>query len=231
MVSPGKHILETFNSSMDGLQSNLLLMASLVERGLRNAMTGLFERDDHLCNNVIASDEEIDLLEKQVDKDGIELLRRFQPVATDLRLVIAAIKLNGNLERVGDQAVNIARRARKLNRAPMLDEVHLLEPMFHEAISMLKESLTAFAQHDVDLALSIKPRDKQLDAMNLDVSDTLTLAMAKSPERIARYINLLFIARCLERVGDHAKNISEEVVFAISAEDIRHMTAVSKNGD
>ena len=227
MTLQGKHILETFNASLDSLQGNLLMMASLAERSLRNAMTGLLDRDDDLCNVVIADDEEIDLLEKQVDLDGIELLRRFQPVASDLRQIIATIKLNGNLERVGDQAVNIAKRARKLNRTAPLEEVHLVEPMFHEAITMLKDSLRAFTEHDMELARSIKPRDKKLDALNLEASDKLTQMMAKSPDHIGEYINLLFIARYLERVGDHAKNISEEVVYAVSAEDIRHISAAA----
>ena len=225
MTLQGKHILVTFTAGLDGLQSNLLMMASLVERSIRNAMRGLLDRDDDLCNVVIADDEEIDLLEKQVDQDGIELLRRFQPVASDLRQIIAAIKLNGNLERIGDQAVNIAKRARKLNRTPALEEIILVEPMFLEAISMLKDTLRAFTEHDLELARAIKPRDKKLDALNLEATDKLAQMMAKSPEHIGEYINLLFIARYLERVGDHAKNISEEVVYAVSAEDIRHSSA------
>ena len=106
------------------LQNDLLMMASLCERNLRNSLGCLLNRDEDLCNVTIADDEEIDQLEKQVDKNGIDLLRRFQPVASDLRHVIAAMKLSGNLERIADQAVNIARKARKLNRAPLLPEVH-----------------------------------------------------------------------------------------------------------
>ncbi len=221
----GPHILETFDTALNGLQSHLLMMASLVQRSIRNSMTGLINRDDDLCNVVIADDEEIDVLEKQVDFEGIDLLRRFQPVATDLRQVIAAIKINGNMERIGDQAVNIAKRARKLNRAAPLDEVHLLEPMFHEAISMLNDVLRAFTDHDLELAHAIRPRDKKLDALNRDMADQLTRAMASAPDRIADYVNLLFISRYLERIGDHVKNISEEVVYAVSAEDIRHTSA------
>ena len=225
MPETGKHILETFDSSLGRLQGNLLMMASLVERSVRNSMAGLLKRDDDLCSAVIADDEEIDSLEKQVDFDGIDLLRRFQPVASDLRIVIATIKLNGNLERIGDQAVNIAKRARKLNRNPPLEETQLLEPMFQEAISMLRDGLRAFTERDVELAREIKPRDKKIDALNHETNDRLTVLMATTPDRISDYINLLFVARYLERVGDHVKNISEEVVYAVSAEDVRHMSA------
>ena len=204
------------------------MMASLVERNLRNAMAGLLTRDDESCTLAIADDEEIDLLEKQVDRDGIELLRRFQPVASDLREVVTAIKLNGNLERIADQAKNIAKRARMLNRAPELEEVHLIEPLFDEALSMLRDALHAFTNRDLELALSIKGRDKQIDTLNLDIAERLTESMAQYPDRIAGYLNLIFIARNLERVGDHIKNIAEDIVYAISAEDIRHIRASSQ---
>ena len=104
------HILGSFDAALDALRNNVLMMASLTERNLERAFRGLFERDGELCNQVIADDEEIDVLEKQVDKDGIDLLLRFQPVAIDLRMIIAAMKLSANLERVADQATGIARR-------------------------------------------------------------------------------------------------------------------------
>jgi phosphate transport system protein len=221
----GPHILETFDTALDGLQNHLLMMSSLVQRSIRNAMTGLMDRDDDLCNVVIADDEEIDVLEKQIDFQGIDLLRRFQPVATDLRQVIAAIKLNGNMERIGDQAVNVAKKARKLNRTAPLDETRLLEPMFAEALSMLTDVMRAFTEHDLELAHAIKPRDKKIDGLNRDMTDQLTSAMAAAPGRISDYVNLLFVSRYLERIGDHVKNISEDVVYALSAEDIRHTSA------
>lgn len=222
MTDQGRHILETFNAALSNLQNDLLMMSSLVERNVRNAYTGLVTRDDDLCNVAIADDEEIDALEKQVDKDGIELLRRFQPVASDLRQIVTAMKVNSNLERIADQASNIAKKARKLNRTPMLPEVHLIDALYEEATAMYKDALRAYTERDVELAVAIRPRDKKLDAMNLDVNDRLTEAMSKNPSKITEYLNLLFIARHLERVGDHAKNIAEEVVYAVSAEDIRH---------
>src|SRR5437762_14352602 len=124
-----KHILGTFDEALVTLRNNVLMMASLAARSLDNSLNGLLQRDDDLCATAIADDEEIDQLEKQVDKDGIDLLLRFQPVASDLRRVVSAMKLCSNLERMGDQAVSIARKARKLGRHPYLSETSLIEPM------------------------------------------------------------------------------------------------------
>src|SRR4029450_13433917 len=135
MIAP-KHILGTFDEALGSLRNNVLMMASLTERSLDRAITGLVQRDDKLCAIAIADDEEIDQLEKEVDKDGIDLLLRFQPVASDLRRVVSAMKLSSNLERMGDQAVNIARKARKLNQHPQLRETELIEPMRAVAMQM-----------------------------------------------------------------------------------------------
>nr|MBA3651836.1 phosphate transport system regulatory protein PhoU [Chthoniobacterales bacterium] len=125
-MTPPKHILGTFDEALASLRNNVLMMASLTTRSLDNALDGLLQRDEELCATAIADDEEIDQLEKQVDKDGIDLLLRFQPVASDLRRVVSAMKLCSNLERMGDQAVSIARKARKLNKHPALPEVELI---------------------------------------------------------------------------------------------------------
>src|SRR5712671_1077572 len=128
-MTPPRHILGTFDEALSSLRNKVLMMAGLAERTLDRAVKGLFQRDDDLCANAIADDEEIDQLEKQIDKDGVDVLLRFQPVASDLRRVVSAMKLSSNLERIADQAVNIARGARKLNRHPLLPEVHLIEPL------------------------------------------------------------------------------------------------------
>src|SRR5881398_2908565 len=143
MIAP-KHILGTFDEALASLRNNVLMMAGLTERAFERAIRGLLDRDDDLCANAIADDEEIDQLEKQIDKDGIDLLLRFQPVASDLRRVVSAMKLSSNIERIADQAVSIARRARKLNRHPPLPEVELIRPMYDHAMSMFKDSVDAF---------------------------------------------------------------------------------------
>src|SRR5437762_10850223 len=138
------------------------MMAGLAERTLDRAVRGLLQRDDNLCVTAIADDEEIDQLEKQIDKDGVDILLRYQPVASDLRRVVSAMKLSPNIERVADQATNIARRARKLNRHPPLSETELIEPMYAHAMSMFKDSIDAYVREDVDLARAVVGRDDAL---------------------------------------------------------------------
>jgi phosphate transport system protein len=221
-----KHILGTFDEALASLRNNVLMMASLTERTFDRAIRGLVDRDDGLCATAIADDEEIDQLEKQIDKDGIDLLLRFQPVASDLRRVVAAMKLSPNIERVADQATNIARRARKLNQHPPLGEIELIEPMYAHAMSMFKDSIDAFVREDVALARAVIPRDEELDEMNAIVSKQLIERMAQDPDQLRGYLNLIFVSRCLERVGDHATNIAEDAVYAAAAEDIRHQSLI-----
>ena len=224
MVTP-KHILGTFDEALSSLRNNVLMMAGLAERTLDRAVRGLLQRDDALCTTAIADDEEIDQLEKQIDKDGVDVLLRFQPVASDLRRVVAAMKLSPNIERIADQATNIAKRARKLNKHPALPEVEMIIPIQAHAMAMFKDAIDAFAREDVDLGRAVVARDKELDYMNKMANRRLTDKMAQDPKQLRGYLNLIFVSRCLERVGDHATNIAEDAVYAAAAEDIRHQTA------
>src|SRR5207253_8451827 len=144
-----------FDEALASLRNNVLMMAGLTERSLDRAMKGLFQRDDDLCANAIADDEEIDQLEKQIDKDGVDVLKRFQPLASDLRRVVSAMKLSSNLERMADQATSIARRARKLNQHPPLTEIELIRPMHEHAMSMFKDSIDAYVREDVHLGRAV----------------------------------------------------------------------------
>src|SRR6266571_3476900 len=209
MIAP-KHILGTFDEALGALRNNVLMMAGLAERSLDRAIKGLLQRNDDLCANAIADDEEIDQLEKQTDQDGVDVLLRYQPVASDLRRVIAAMKLSPNIERIGDQATNIARRARKLNQHPPLPELEVIVPIQAHAVAMFKDSIDAFAREDVDLARAVVARDTPLDKMNKMANRRLTERMAQDPEQLRGYLNLIFVSRCLERVGDHATNIAED---------------------
>ena len=224
---PPKHILGTFDEALSSLRNNVLMMAGLAERTLDRAVKGLLQRDDNLCTTAIADDEEIDQLEKQIDKDGVDVLLRFQPVASDLRRVVAAMKLSPNIERIADQATNIARRARKLNRHSPLPEVEIIVTIQAHAMAMFKDSVDAFAREDVDLGREVVARDKDLDYMNKMANRRLTDRMAQDPKQLRGYLNLIFVSRCLERVGDHATNIAEDAVYAAAAEDIRHQTVAA----
>ncbi|HEX3419954.1 MAG TPA: phosphate signaling complex protein PhoU [Candidatus Udaeobacter sp.] len=219
-----KHILTTFDESLSDLRKDLLTMVELTEGNLSHAINGLLQRDDNLCTKAIADDEQVDQLEKQIDKAGLEILLRYQPVASDLRQVISAMKLSPNIERIADEATNIAECASKLNKHPALAEVNLIVPIRAHAISMFKDSIDAFVREDVALARAIVSRDEQLDDMNAAANRQLTERMMQDRDQLLGYLNLILISRCLERVGDHATNIAEDAVYAAAAEDIRHQT-------
>ncbi|HLB32791.1 MAG: phosphate transport system regulatory protein PhoU [Verrucomicrobia bacterium RIFCSPHIGHO2_12_FULL_41_10] len=223
MSSPRTHTLTPFTEKLDQLRNSVLLIASLAKTNLKNSIRGLFERDDDYCNNTIADDEEIDLLEMQIDSEGLCVMSRFQPVASDLREVVSAMKIGANIERIGDQTVNIARRARKINEYPEVDELQELRGVIRLAMKMFHDAIEAYEKRDGQLALDVKIQDKELDRLNKELNERLILRMQDDSERIPIYINIIFISRCLERIGDHSANIAEDVVFAVSAEDIRHL--------
>lgn len=198
------------------------MMASLTERNFENALKGLFERDEDWCNAAIGDDQEIDVLEIQNDRDGIELMIRFQPVASDLRNVISAMKMSSNLERVADQCVNIARRAKKLLATGIMGEIDKIEPMARFCHAMFRDAVRCYADRDIEIARNMKARDRELDAMNKEFANAMTELMTQRPEALKELLELIFIARFLERIGDLATNMAEDTVYAISAEDIRH---------
>ena len=216
------HILSTFEGALRSLRDDALMMASLTERNLENARRGLFERDEDWCNTVIADDEEVDTLEVQIDREGVNIMLRFHPLASDMRNVISTMKLSVNLERIADQAVGIARRSRKLIMRPPPEELHDLEPIYQYAETMVKDSVRAFASQDLELARGLKERDRQLDQMNRDFAEKLTDLMSHHVDCIPTYMDLIFIARFLERIGDQATNIGEDAIYAMTAEETRH---------
>jgi phosphate transport system protein len=222
MSNTHTHILSTFEEALRALRDDALMMASLTERNLENARRGLFERDEDWCNTVIADDEEIDTLEVQIDREGVNIMLRYHPLASDMRNVISTMKLSVNLERIADQAVGVARRSRKLIMRPPADELHALEPIYQYAEAMVKDAVRAFADQDLELARALKERDRQLDQMNRNFAEQLTELMSHHVDSIPTYMDLIFIARFLERVGDQATNIGEDTIYAISAEETRH---------
>ncbi len=224
---PNTHILSTFEEALRALRDDALMMASLTERNLESARKGLFERDEDWCNTVIADDAEVDTLEVQIDLEGVNIMLRYHPLASDMRNVIATMKLSVNLERIADQAVGIARRSRKLIARPPTDEVHDLEPIYEYAETMVKDAVRAFADHDLELARGLKERDGRLDQMNREFAEKLTDLMSHHVDHIPTYMDLIFIARFLERVGDQATNISEDAIYAMTAEETRHTHHVS----
>lgn len=210
-----------FESDIRGLRERLLTMASLASTSVRNAVRALTERDDELANRVEQDDSAIDSLEKEVDEVAVLLLLR-APLARDLRLIMVATKIGHDLERVGDEATAIARRARELNREPLLKPYVDLPRMAGMVLEMLETALAAFVDGNSEKARSVVPRDKEVDQLNKQLHRELTSFIAENAANISRCLNLMAVSKRLERIGDHAKNIAEEVVYLSEAQDIRH---------
>ena len=222
MAEQSKHIISSFDAALYGLKNDVLLMSSLTDRMFQAAVEGLLNRDSDLCNQVVSDDNEIDLLEKKVDLDGINLLVRFQPVASDMREVISAMKISTNLERIADQSVTIARRAKRLNPRPAMGELALLEPPYHLALAIFRDSIRAFADGDCEHARTLKLKDRELDALTEDVTDRLSARVVRDSEFVPGYLDLIFVARAFERIGANSANIAEDSFWRDQAEDIRH---------
>jgi phosphate transport system protein len=217
-----KHISHSFDAALYGLKNDVLMMSSLTDRIFQTAIEALFKRDSELCNHVFVEDEEIDTLEKQVDQEGVSLLIRFHPVASDMREVISAMKVSGNLERIADQSVTIARRANQLNTRPAVQEVQLLEPPYRLAVAIFHDAMRAYADGDYELARALKPKDRELDALTRDIAEKLVERAIVDSELVRSYLDVIFVARALERIGDHATNIAEDSFWRDQAADIRH---------
>jgi phosphate transport system protein len=198
------------------------MMSSLTDRILHDAFDALLRRDSELCDHVEAEDEDVDILEKQVDQEGVNLLMRFHPVASDLREVVSAMKVSSNLERIADLSVFIARRAKRLNERPAVRELALLEPCYRETVTIFRDSIRAFADGDSELARTLKFKDRELDASTDELSEKLVEQASWDSELMASYVDLIFVARALERIGDHATNIAEESFWRDQGADIRH---------
>ena len=222
MPDRAKHISSSFDAALYGLKNDVLMMSSLTDRIFQTAFEALLKRDSELCDHVVAEDEEIDVLEKQVDQDGVTLLLRFHPVASDMREVVSAMKVSANLERIADQSVTIARRAKHLNNRPAAREIALLEPPYRLAVTIFRDSMRAFADADYELARTLKLKDRELDALTNEVNVKLVERAAWDPELVPSYVDLIFVARALERIGDHATNIAEDSFWRDRATDIRH---------
>jgi phosphate transport system protein len=223
MASGDKHSIPGFDRSLEELRADILMMAQLVHRSLKNAMTGFVQRDEDDCSAVIADDEEVDLLEKQVDRGGTNILIRFQPLASDFRTVLATIKLASHLENISDQAVIIARRARTLIQESELKEEDLgLETIFAPVVRSFAEALEAFSVFDHRRAEQLRSQMEPLAERARDLMEGFSDAVGKSPERSALYVNLIIMVRCLEQIVYLVESITEDIIYVTHAKDIRH---------
>jgi phosphate transport system protein len=204
------------------IRETVLMMASLANRNLSLAMRALVERDEKLAASVEAEDSQLDELEVVVDELVINHMATHAPVATDCRFMLVASKISSNLERIADQAVAIVRRSRELNKEPLLKPLIDIPRMAQIAEGMLRDGITALIDRKPELAQEIIKRDKEVDQINKQLARELTSFMLEDPSTITRALNLTIVARCLERVADHCKNIAEEVYYLYQAVDIRH---------
>ena len=214
-----------FEMGLDALRQKLLLMGSRSETAVNEAVQALMQRDYDLAIRVRLDDNIIDQFEVEIDEMAIQLLTK-APLAINLRMVTVAMKISQNLERIGDEATKIAKRARDLSQEPPVKINLDLPHMADLALRMVKNALDAFVQRDSVAARAIIPRDKQVDTLNKEIHHLLAQHMTENPSTIARCLHWIVAAKSLERIADHAKNIAEEVVYLCEAQDIRH---TSKN--
>jgi phosphate transport system protein len=213
-----------FDTELDVLKQKLLTMASHAESAVNRAVEALVTRNHDLAIRVKDEDTVIDQFEIEVDDLAIHLLAK-APLASDLRLVTVAMKISQNLERVGDEAAKIAKRARDLSKEPPLKLNLELPQMAALALDLLKAALDSFVNQDSAAARAVIPRDKAVDAFNKKINGALTQHMMENRDSIPRCLNLITAARSLERIADHAKNVAEEVFYLYEAQDIRHSGA------
>jgi len=211
-----------FEEEMQALKNRLLNMGALVEERVHDATNALIERRLDTAERIIASDQEINDLQIEIDERCLRLLALQQPMASDLRLITAAMKINADLERIGDQAVNIAEQAARILAHPPLKPIIDLPRMAEISERMTRESLDAFVRKDVKLARSILARDDEVDQLKDQVFRVLLTYMMADPGTIERALGLILISRHLERIADHATNIAEDVIFVVEAKDVRH---------
>jgi phosphate transport system protein len=218
-----------YDEEMTRLKDNLLAMASRAESAVARSIRALVERDDALARQVVEDDNVLDKFEIEIDDNAIHLLAK-APLATDLRLTTVAMKISQNLERVGDAAVTIARRAIDLGAEPQLKAYVDIPRMASMSLDMLRDAITAFINRDPEKARGVVPRDSDVDELNRQLHRELSSFMVERPSTITRCLHLMVISKSLERVADHATNIAEEVVYLYEAIDIRHTAPKAHEG-
>ena len=211
-----------FHQSLDELKEKLLRMGGLAEQAVDRATEAYRKRDVALCQLVLDAESSINIMEREIDELALDLLAMQQPMAIDLRFIIAVVKINADLERVGDQAVNVVQRVLELAKLPEA-ELNVDIPRVAEVASrMVRTSLEAFIYARPDVAESVLKLDDTLDELNAQTYHSMMAMMEKSPDLTPQALNTLLISRNLERVGDHATNIAEDVIFWVRGADVRH---------
>jgi phosphate transport system protein len=211
-----------FEEELKSLKEQLVRMAGLVEQMIADTIVSLKDRNESPIENVFAAEKLVNQLQLDIDDKAVKMIALHQPTASDLRFLITAIKINSELERIGDQSINIVETTRELLKQPQLKPLIDIPRMAEISSGMLKDSIDAFIKQDTDLAKNVCERDDQVDTLKDQILRELLTYMISDPTTISRALSLILIARNLERIGDHATNIGEEVIFMVQGKDIRH---------
>jgi phosphate transport system protein len=220
-----ERVIRHFQEELELLQQRLLSMGGLAEERMCDSVKALTNRDAQLVERVLTGDEPINTLHIEVDDRCFKLLALHQPMAADLRAIVSAVKINTDLERVGDLAVNIAEAAKRYLQHPPVKPLIDIPRMGDIAEAMLRNALDAFVRRDIQLAETVLAADDELDALKTQIFRELLTHMLADPATIEPSLDLILISRHLERIGDHATNIAEDVIFMVSARDVRHHVA------
>jgi phosphate transport system protein len=208
---------------IDNLKKKILFLGARVEESLRNSVSALLKRNALMAAEVIEGDVEIDKLEVEIEEDCLKILALYQPVAIDLRFIVAVLKINNDLERVGDLAVNIAKRAENLARKQKIKFPPELQQMLDKSQNMLRLSLDSLVNLDPKTALTVCSLDNEVDDLNRVMYDKLKKDIKNNPDDTTACIMMLTISKFLERIGDQATNIAEDVIYMVEGKIVRHM--------
>ncbi|WP_029011717.1 phosphate signaling complex protein PhoU [Niveispirillum irakense] len=218
---PTRHIVTAYDEQLGILHGYVREMGRLAVAQINDAITAMIGRDPDLAGRVMARDEALDTLERQVEAQTVRLLALRQPVANDLRVVIAGMRISSNLERIGDFAANIAKRSLTLDTLPEVALSASMQPIGRAVADMLSQVMEAYDQDDIESALAVRARDEEVDRAYTALFRELLTYMMESPQRITACTHLLFAAKNLERIGDHATNIAETLCFRIQGQQVQ----------
>lgn len=224
-ANSGHHISQQFNSELEEIRSHVLAMGGLVEEQIRNATQSLVDGNVSLAESVISRDMEVNKAEVNIDEECTHIIAKRQPAATDLRLVIAVIKTITDLERIGDQAERVARMGTRLSEVERpKNNYHELQNMGEHVAKMVHGALDAFARSDVEAAIQVSKQDEHVDQEYDGLMRQCLTFMMEDPRKITQMLDIMWAARAIERIGDHAKNICEYVIYLVKGKDVRHIT-------
>jgi phosphate transport system protein len=225
-----ERVVPHFQDELEQLKRRLLEMGGLAEDRVRAALEGLVSRDMAIIEHVLAGDKPINQLHIEIDNRCFTLLALYQPMAVDLRAIVSAVKINTDLERVGDLAINIAEAVTRYLRHPPVKELIDIPRMARIAQTMLRDALDAYVRRDTAMAQAVLDQDDELDGLKTQVFRELLTYMLQDTAKIEPALDLILISRHLERIGDHATNVAEDVIFMVLARDVRHHSGEESEG-